>query len=181
MWFTETPWPPFIILSIISAGFFALWYAQRRPRQLQASIAFLALGGLVIIVEQLIVTESERVEANVYALVRAFEAQDGDRCAGFFSAEDPTDRDLVRNAAHSVHVDGSVRVTDLSVQMSSAESRAISTFRASATVTYQRMEGHGYTRWELTWQKEANEWKIVRVRRLKFVGEGEMPPLSAPE
>jgi hypothetical protein len=67
MWFTETPWPPFIILSIISAGFFSLWYAQRRPRQLQASIAFLALGGLVIIVEQLIVTESERVEANVYA------------------------------------------------------------------------------------------------------------------
>ena len=77
MWFTETPWPPFCICSVIAAVFFAQWYVHRRPRQLQLSIAFLALGGVVILVERLIVTESERVENNVYALARAFEAGDG--------------------------------------------------------------------------------------------------------
>ena len=32
----------------------------------------------------------------------------------------------------------------------------------------------------LTWQREADEWKIVRIRRLHFVGDGEMP-LMAPQ
>jgi hypothetical protein len=181
MWFTETPWPPFFICSVLAATFFAQWYMHRQRRQLQLSVAFLALGGLVILVERLIVTESERVENNVYALARAFEAGDAEHCAEFFSAHDATDRDLVRGAAGSVHVVGSIRITDLSVQMSSAESRATSTFRASATVSYLGRQEHGYTRWELTWQREADEWKIVRIRRLHFVGEGEIPPLSPQE
>jgi hypothetical protein len=181
VWFTETPWPPFFICSIISAGLFAQWYLQRRPRQLYASAVFLAIGGLVILVERLIVTETERVENNVYALAHAFETGDGDLCATFFSPEDPTDTELVRNAARTVHVVGSIRITDLTVEMSSAQSRATSTFRASATVGFQGQQGHGYTRWALTWQREANEWKIVRIRRLRFVGEGEMPPFSPQE
>jgi hypothetical protein len=181
MWFTETPWPPFFICSVIAAGLFAQWYVRRRPRQLYASGAFLALGGAVILVERLIVTESERVENNVYALARAFEAGDGEQCAEFFSDHDSKDRDLVRGAAASVHVDGGIRITDLAVQMSSAESRATSTFRASANVTYQGQHGHGYTRWELTWQREANQWKIIRIRRLHFVGDGEMQLMSPQE
>jgi hypothetical protein len=181
MWFTETPWPPFCICSVVAAVFFAQWYVHRRPRQLQLSVAFLALGGLVILVERLIVTESERVENNVYALARAFESGDGERCAEFFSAHDQKERDLVRGVAGSVHVVGSIRITDLSVQMSSAESQATSTFRASATVSFNGRQEHGYTRWALTWEREANEWKIAHIRRLHFVGDGEIELMSPQE
>jgi hypothetical protein len=69
----------------------------------------------------------------------------------------------------------------MAVQMSSAESRATTTFRASATVNYDGHEQHGATRWELTWQREGGDWKITRIRRLHFVGEGEIPAFSAQE
>jgi hypothetical protein len=181
MWFTETPWPPFCICSVIAAIFFAQWYVHRGPRQLKLAIGFLALGGLVIVVERLIVTEPERVENHVHELARAFEAGDASRCVDFFSLHDSQDRALVENAIGAAHIVGHIRITDMSVQMSSAESRATTTFRASATVDIQGHEQHGATRWELTWQREGGEWKINRLRRLHFVGEGEIPPLSAQE
>lgn len=181
MWFTETPWPPFLICSVLAAVFFARWYVHRGPRQLQLAIGFLALGGVVIVVERLIVTESERVENNVYELARAFEAGDAPRCVDFFSLHDSQDRALVERAITSAHIVGHIRVTDVSVQMSSAESRATTTFRASATVNYEGRQQHGATRWELTWQREGGEWKITRIRRLHFVGDGEIPPFSAQE
>jgi len=181
MWFTETPWPPFCICSIIAALFFAQWYMHRRPRELYIAIGCMAVGGLVILVERLIVTESERVQNNVYALARAFEAGDGAACAEFFSQHDAKERDMVRGVAGTVKIVGHIRITDMTVQMSSAESRATATFRASATVSYQGRDAHGATRWELTWQHEANEWKIVRIRRLRFIGDGEMDWMAPQE
>jgi hypothetical protein len=181
MWFTETPWPPFFICSVIAAACFAHWHVHRQPRQLYLAGAFLALGGAVILVERLIVTEKERVADQVFGLARAFEAGDAPRCVDFFSMQDAEDRALVQTAAAAARIVGSIRITDMSVQMSSAESRATTTFRASATVNYLGREQHGATRWELTWQREGGDWKIIRIRRLHFVGEGEIPPLSPQE
>ncbi len=181
MWFTETPWPPFLICSVIAAACYARWYVHRNPRQLYLAGAFLALGGAVILVERLIVTERERVANQVYALARAFEASDAPRCLDFFSEQDPQDRALVQLAVSAAHIVGSIRITDMTVQMTSAESRATTTFRASATVNYEGREQHGATRWELTWQREGSDWKIIRIRRLHFVGDGEMAPLAPQE
>jgi ketosteroid isomerase-like protein len=181
MWFTETPWPPFLICSVISAAYFAQWYVHRRPRQLFVAAAFMGVGGLVVLVERLIVTEAERVENNVYALARAFQAGDADRCAEFFSDQDAKDRDTVRNVAGMTKVEGNIRITDLTVQVTSGGGHATSTFRASATVNFQNQHGHGATRWELTWQHEGRDWKIVRLRRLRFMGEGELPLTAMPE
>ncbi len=99
----------------------------------------------------------------------------------FFSLQDAEDRAVVQNAVSAARIVGSIRITDMSVQMSSAESRATTTFRASATVNYLGREQHGATRWELTWQREGADWKIIRIRRLHFVGEGEIPPFSPQE
>ncbi len=181
MWFTETPWPPFFICSVIAAVFFAQWYTHRRPRQLYLALGFLGLGGAVILVERLIVTESERVANNVYALAHAFEAGDGQRCATFFSPHDEKERDLVRNVAGSAKVEGGIRITDMSVQLSSGNSRADSTFRASANVRYLGQQSHVATRWLLTWEREGHDWKIVRIRRLHFVGDGEIELMSPTE
>ena len=80
-----------------------------------------------------------------------------------------------------VQIEGPIRISDLSIDMSSTESRAVATFRASATAKFQGHSDRGHTRWELTWQREGNDWKVIRVRRLKFIGEGEASPLSVME
>jgi hypothetical protein len=178
-WFTETPWPPFLICFIIAAGLFARWITDRRRPLIVASAAFLALGGLIIVIATLIVTERERVAAALYDLARAFADGNAARCATFFSDEDQQDRELVRTAAGMVKIDGPIHITDLAIDMSSAEPRATATFRASATASFQNNSARVLTRWEFTWQREGSDWKITRVRRLRALGEGELPPLSA--
>jgi hypothetical protein len=180
-WFTETPWPPFLICLIIAAGLFARWIVLRERRFLVASLAFLGVGGVIIVVSMLIVTERERVASSLYALARAVEQGDAERSASFFSDQDDADRTLVRGAVAAVKIDGPIHITDLVIDMSSAQSRATATFRASATARFENTSGRALTRWELTWQREGPDWKIVRVRRLRAIGEGELPPLSAME
>jgi ketosteroid isomerase-like protein len=174
-------WPLFFLCLILSAGLFGQWILQRSRRQLMASLVFLAAGCAVILADWLIVTESKRVEAGIYGLAKAFQAGDVDRCVAFISPQDKADRQLVGQAAGMVEIEGPIRISDLSIDMSSAESRAVATFRASATAKFQGHSDRGHTRWELTWQREGNDWKVVRVRRLRFLGEGEASPLSMME
>lgn len=173
MWFTETPWPPFIICLILSAGLFGRWTLTGSRSLLVASAAILFVGGAVVVVEKLIVTESERIEENIAALSKAFQAGDVTQCVDFISARDQADRDLLRQASGMVTIEGPIRISDLSVTMSSAESRAVAIFRASADASFAGHHDRARTRWELTWQREGKDWKIVRVRRLSFLGNGE--------
>jgi hypothetical protein len=174
-------WPLFFLCLILSAGLFGQWLLQRSRRQIVASLVFLAAGCAIVLADRLIVTETKRVEAGIYGLAKAFQAGQVDRCLDFFSPQDTADRQLVSQAAGMVEFEGPIRISDVSVNMSSAESRAVATFRASATAKFQGHSDRGYTRWELTWQREANDWKVVRVRRLRFIGEGEASPLSMME
>ena len=174
-------WPLFFLCLILSAGLFGQWVLQRSRRQLVASVVFFAAAGAIFLADRLIVTESKRVEAGIYGLAKAFQAGNVDRCLEFFSPQDKADRQLVGQAAGMVEIEGPIRISDLSIEMSSAQSRAVATFRASATAKFQGHSDRGHTRWELTWQHEGNDWKIVRVRRLRFIGEGEASPLSLME
>jgi ketosteroid isomerase-like protein len=174
-------WPLFFLCLTLSAALFGQWVLQRGRRQLLASTIFLAAAGAIFIADKLIITETKRVEAGIYGLAKAFQAGDVERCLDFFSAQDKADRQLVGQAAGMVEIEGPIRISDMTVEMSSAESRAIAKFRASATAKYQGHSDRGHTRWELTWQREGNDWKIVRVRRLRFIGEGEASPLSVME
>jgi hypothetical protein len=181
MWFTETPWPPFAICVVIAAILFGRWMMVRRTGLLLAAGVFLVLGSAVVVVESLIVTDAERVEAGVYDLAKAFESRDVERCLEFFSANDQADRDLLRRAARLATIDGPIRISDLSVALSSARSRATSRFRASADVSFQGHHDRARTHWELTWQREGNDWKVVHVRRLSLLGENEVGAFSIAE
>jgi len=181
MWFTETPWPPFFICLILSVVFFGLWYVQGQGRQLVAAAALLLLGGAIIVVEQLIVTDSERIEASIYDMAKSFAAGDADGTLDHFSEQDTTDRELVRRAIGLVEIQGNIRVTDMTVEMSPSKTDATSTFRATADGTYQKQSFHIPTRWELSWHREGPDWKVTRVRRLRFLGDGEMGVFAPPE
>jgi hypothetical protein len=181
MWFTESPWVPFLVCLALSAVFFSRWVSDRRRGWLLAACGFLVASAAVVIVERLIVTESERVEGSIERLAKVFEAGDGDACAAFFSPHDERDRELVRQAAGMVKIDGPIRISDLSVDMNGPETRAVSRFRASADATYQGYHDRGRTRWEVTWEREGPDWKITRVRRLRLLGDEEIGPLTVQE
>ena len=73
MWFTETPWPPILILSVIGVLLFLGWVSQRKTGYLAGVALCVALCGFVFVLEQQIVTETERVEQRLLDFTAAFQ------------------------------------------------------------------------------------------------------------
>ena len=182
MWFTETPWPPILILSVIGVLLFLGWVSQRKTGYLAGVALCVALCGFVIVLEQQIVTETERVEQRLLDFTAAFQRDSLQR--GLINAmlgggpeleslkfiQGDEVRRLATQAIDLVDIQDDVRISDIRTRMTNKDSRAITQFRASASV----MVG-GYnavrqpSRWELTWGKEDGEWKVLRATRLNFL------------
>lgn len=184
MWFTETAWPPVIGLCVIGVLLFLSWLSQRKTAFLAGVALCIALGGFVLVVEQQIVTERERVEQRLLEFAAAFQRdsmQQGvvnllvpgpERVSlSYISASADRTRQMAAAALNFVDLPEEVRISDVRTTMSNNDSRAITQFRASATV---RAGGYADgvrhpTRWELTWQREKGDWKILRATRLHFM------------
>ena len=131
------------------------------------------LCGVIYVDKQNIITESKRVESAVHDVTRAFADLDSDRTLEFFSSHDIADRLSVDTALNLV----------TRIKMLSQQTRAVSHFRANATlnvVGYGNV-GRKPTRWELTWQLEEGEWKIINVTRLNPINGEEMSTLTQAE
>ena len=180
MWFTETPWPPIFICCVAAAVCGIVWSSTQRDKYLFFAFGFLFFSGLIYGLERMVVTEAERIEADVYTLTSAFQQKDLEKTLSFFSEENVTDRALITTAMDWVTVHDDLRVSDVIVTVNEEDSLATAHFRANASVT---MKGYGETgwrpsRWELTWQKEKDQWRIIRTRRLHPIRDEEMEPLE---
>lgn len=197
MWFTETPWPPIVGLCVIGVLLFLGWLSQRKTVFLAWVALCVALCGIVFVAEQQIVTPRERVELRLLEFAAAFQRDSMQQgvvnalipgpapaCLSFISASADTTRQLAQYALNFVDLPEPARISDVRTTMSNNDSRAITHFRASATV---RAGGyadgvHHPSRWELTWQREQGDWKIVRVTRLHFMtGEPLQNPFTTRE
>lgn len=185
MWFTETPWPPIIGLCVVGVVLFLGWMSQRKAMFLAGVVLCLALCGIVFVVEQQIVTEREHVEQTLLDFAAAFQ-QDSMRqglvnmvvpgpkpaSLSFISASAEMTRRMAETALNFVDLPEPVRISDVRTTMSNNDSRAVTQFRASATVRAggsAELGVHQPTRWELTWQREKGDWKILRATRLHFM------------
>ena len=182
MWFTETPWPPILIICVFGVLLFLGWVSQRKTGYLAGVALCLAFCGLAFVVEQQIVTETERVEQRLLDFTSAFQRDSLQR--GLLNAvigggpelesmkflQGDEVRRLATHALDLVDIQDDVRISDIRTKMSNKDSRAITQFRASASVT---VSGYGAvrqpSRWELTWGKEDGEWKVLRATRLNFM------------
>ena len=182
MWFTDTPWPPILTLSVVAVLLFLGWLSQRKTGYLAGVALCVALCGLVFVVEQQIVTEQERVEQRLLDFTAAFQRDSLKRgllnavigggqeleSLKFIHGDDVLR--LATNALDLVDIQDDVRISDIRTRMTNKDSRAITQFPASASVTVS-----GYSaarqpsRWELTWGKEGGEWKVLRATRLNFM------------
>jgi len=168
MWFTETPWPPILICSVLAVMAFAAWYATQRKIHLVGIAGLALIGAVVYFVEASIVTEAERVEAAVIALVEAYQRRDLDASLEHVSPNYVLLRGAIATTMAAYEVSDDLRLTDLRVRFTAEETKAISHFRANATVSGPMVTGQTRrpTRWELTWQLEADEWKVIKARSL---------------
>lgn len=197
MWFTENPWPPIIGLCLIGVLLFLRFLSVQRSGYLAGVALCVALCGGVWLVERQIVTEREQVEQRLLELVRTFQQESVQqglvnilvgspqlRTLTFISDSAKEVQGLVVTGMQMVDVADDFRISDVQTLLTNNNSRAVVHFRASATISaagYGNVGRHP-TRWELTWQRENGEWKVIRAKRLNFMtGEEVQNPLTQKE
>ena len=166
-WFTENPWPLVIPSGIACIISLALWSFDRQKKWLMSGTVALLFALGVYLCAASTVTESEKVMAEVRGVVEAFTKKERERTLNYFSPQAPDLRQMCDSAMVLVEIPNGLDVKDMSVKMTNENSRAVVRFRANGTAGVRGMGSqHVATRWELTWQKTAGEWKIVGVQRL---------------
>jgi hypothetical protein len=157
----------------------AFWSNSKRVLPLAAAVLCCVLAGAVYLLAASIVTPAEEVEALVVRLCHQFRRKDP-AVLNHFSNAAPELRSLCQTAMDMVEVDDDLRLTDFQTRVTNQDTRAVTHFRANATL---RVNGFGNVgrqpaRIELTWAKEGGDWKIIALRRLNPVKEEELPVLS---
>jgi len=181
MWvLTENPWPAMATLSIIALVLMVAWRARRDNRLLVAAgvSVLLVIGAWEL--DRRIVTERERLAAHVLDLRDAVQAKELARVFGFVSNSELTLKAMVTSGLALVTFEDQIRVTALETTLAADGSRGETRFRAntSMSVAGYGSVGHQPTLWSLTWQKEDDQWRIVRIRRFHPLSHKELPPLS---
>jgi hypothetical protein len=168
-WLTENPWPPIFILAIAACVMVAVWTSQKRGAWLVGALTAVIAAAAVFFIEKAIITEGERIEKHVRDLVEAFVRGDRERVVSYFSAKAPELRALALRGLDLVEFPSGIDVKDMSVRVSNENTRAVSLFRANGVVSIKGLGGQGHmpSRWQVTWQKEGSDWKIVEVVRLQ--------------
>ena len=167
---TENPWPAAIVLVCMAIVLIGTFSSKRKVSSLIGGILCLLLAGGCFVLDRLVLTPGEQVTQNIYGLSDAVKQQDVPKVLIYFSKQAP-DRDLIRTAVEGVKVHDDLRISDVSISFKGAGSVAVSHFRANASISVTIIGiagdvGYHPTRWELDWQREAGEWKIIEVRRL---------------
>jgi hypothetical protein len=177
-WFTDNPWPLVVLLGIAAGAMVAVWSSQKRGIWLMGALACVLAGAAVFVVERSIITERERVEKSILDLTAAFVREDRETVLGYFSVQAPDLRAIAQQGMEMVDFPNGIDIKDMSVHVSNENSRAISRFRANglASISLAGLSGqHQFaSRWEVTWQKEGNDWKIIDVVRLHPLKEERM-------
>jgi hypothetical protein len=186
MWFTEDAWSPIILCTVVAAIFFIAFMTTQRARFLIALPLLLLAAITIYFAEIAIVTDGEQVEKNLHDLVDTFVEESNQlgtgsgtkpeqvRCQTYFAESNTVDRARVVAALMIVRVEGDIRVTDVRIQLTNQNTMAVTHFRANATFAAGSQSGHHPSRWEMTWQKQAGEWKITRTKMLNAVNGQEM-------
>lgn len=170
MWFTETPWPPAVALLAAAVVCGVLWSRTRKMFFAALAVACLIAVPIVFVVEQSIVTPAEEVELRIEALRNAVVSDDLDATLEFFSQSAVLERTGVAAGMAIVQAKPDVHVTDVVVNVTANGTLATTHLRANGTFAARGNqfsgEQHIPTRWQVSWRKEAGEWKIYGLDRL---------------
>jgi hypothetical protein len=179
MWFVEDAWSPAIISGMGMLAGLAWWSSSKRVWPLAVAVGCCLLAGAGFLIDALVVTDRERVEELTRGLVQDFRHRRPDG-REHFSSTAPELAALYDAALQLVQVDEDVAVTDVSTRVTNEGSRATIHFRANADLSVSGIGkvGRQPVRLELTWARESEGWKVVRVRRLHPINGTELAVLD---
>lgn len=131
-------------------------------------IVSIVLAGGALVFERATVTPREQIQQHILDMAQAFEDREEEQVLDYVSVQAEHLRNQVRLGFATVEKVENLRITDTSVTMLAANSRARLHFRANGTFTVRGYGdiGHKPTRWQMTWQQEGGLWKIIDVQRL---------------
>ena len=130
--------------------------------------------------ERRIVTERERLAARVFDLRDAVQAKELGRVFEFFSNSELMLKTIATTGLAMVTFEDRIRVTALETTLDSNGTRGETRFRANVSLKVVGFGpvGHQPTLWSLTWRKEADQWRIIKIRRFHPLTHKEMRPLT---
>ena len=168
MWFTETPWPPMLIFLVAAMACGWMWTQRRRRTWLVGAAVCAASIPAVWAFEKSVVTPREQIEQHILDLADAFKDRRKEDMLDRISPRAVDVRAMVAIGLATVSDVQSLKVTAVDIELLAAGSRARSDFRVNGALSVHGYGDVGYraTRWDLTWQQEAGEWKIIQVQRI---------------
>lgn len=172
MWFTETPWPPVLFSAVVIVVCAAVWIVRKTFWPLVLAGVFLLVGVIAFVVDSQVVTPREQVELKLNETVAAIENGEFERVLANISPVAVDLREDVERSLQYVKFLGPIRLGEVYTTLAAADSRATTKFRATATAQALRQQGteYGTTYWDVGWQREAGEWKIISATRLDETG-----------
>ncbi|MEO1995068.1 MAG: hypothetical protein ABGZ17_07315 [Planctomycetaceae bacterium] len=169
MWIIEEPLPAALLLVTAAILCLGLWYSSRKRVLALLAVGLLVLCPVVFVVDQIVVTDRERIVSSIFELADAFRDQNLQKTLGHFSHNAATERARMKWAVENVRVDPDLRLTDFRTKLFAEGTRATSHFRANGTFRVMGFSGRHPSRWLLTWQQEAGRWQIIQVERLHVI------------
>jgi hypothetical protein len=179
----ENPWYLVAIIGVAAAGFLLAARVTQDGRHFVRAMVALGVAAVLIVVDQLWVTEAERVEGAVRALARAVARSDGpaalalmDEHVTFSMRSNTFGEELVLSSVaellHQVKFDF-VRVSRLMATAGAQTHRGQAEFKVTAAGSIEQGSSMrafaGYSEWSLGFRKVASgEWKINRVTAVEL-------------
>jgi len=172
MWYQENPWPIAgcgIGIALLSVLF---WSSSRRRVGLVGVVLGVLIGATGFALDEWSVTPREKLTNDVRQLCLAFKARDLDRTLSYISKRAPEVEQKARLGIEVVEVGADLTVRDVDVELLSGGTRARTRFSANATVSLRPRQSFGRqpSLWEVTWEREGEDFRIIKVVRLDPVG-----------
>ena len=167
MWFTENAWQPILMFAIVGMLCGISWYCSRSSRSMFGIFACVVAMIATAVLEPMIITDRERVHESVVGITKTFAVKDLEGSLEYVSDKAPDLKALVA-FAHDVFTVENMRLTDIQVELTSGDTRAISRFRVNADFSSRFTQGtfREPTRWESRWQLEEGEWRMIEISKL---------------
>jgi ketosteroid isomerase-like protein len=184
----ENPWPLVAVFGMIGLGFLVAMRVTQDGRYLVRGLVALGLAAVVMVVEQLWVTDAERIESVVRELADAVRRSDSeaalalmDEHVGFGirnqSISEELDLSLIRIVLREVKFDW-LHVSRLSASAGKQTLMGQADFKVNAGGTYQGSQPFGgLSEWSLGFHRTPDgAWKITRITATKLPPYAMLPP-----
>ena len=177
-WITENPWPG--ILAIAGTGLVLLIVGTGRTKA--ASLICILLAVALYVVESMIVTTGEQLEANLNEMLDGFKNRDITQIASHLSADAQGLKETANEGLQLVDVSRSFHIKDVDTKLSDDGKSAWVELRGNGLLTVKSSNTpyHTATRWKTLWKQHSDgTWKLVEVHRLNPVNGDEIGILAA--